>query len=176
MCKIGRRDDCIGISPVGKRRGDSQCRNQGEQGMEMWNRRKCWNIKYEGVSGWEGEGGKAQGCLGAVWESFAEFKAEKRSGSIFSVRILLPWLESAVLESRICLLHLDGSCLAQHMEEKRWSGLSQLGGHLDLACWAREVAHQAVPAQCSLGLYLIGLSHDKGSWHWARLCHKTFSI
>lgn len=59
----------------------------GEQGMEMWNRRKCWNIKYKGVSGWEGEGGKAQGCLGAVWESFGEFKAEKRSGPICSVRI-----------------------------------------------------------------------------------------
>lgn len=56
--------------------------------METWDRRNCWDIKYKGVSGCEGEGAKAQGCLGAVWESLADFKAEKRSGPICNVRIL----------------------------------------------------------------------------------------
>ena len=56
--------------------------------MEMWNRRNCWNIKYKGASGGEEEGGKGQGCLGAMWESFGEFKAGKRSGPICSVRIM----------------------------------------------------------------------------------------
>lgn len=152
--------------------------------MEMWDRRTCWDIKYKGVSGCEGEGAKAQGCLGAVWESFLRSLAEKRSGPICNVRIL--YISSP--STRKCnslggeiVSHLDGSCLAQHIEQKRWSGASQLGGHLDLACRAREGPPSSSNPVFS---WIISdwLSHDKDwtshatPWHWARLCHKTFPI
>lgn len=80
--------------------------------------------------------------------------------------LLLPPLECEILESRLHL-HSVGSCLAQHVEEKRWSRLSQLGWHLDLTGPAKSragpgVARQAVPIKRSLGSNLFGLYFDVG--------------
>lgn len=122
----------------------------------MWNSRKCWSTKDK-----EGSECGAAGA-GDAWvlcESLLGAWKQRRETVLFaayeSCMLLLPLLECEKLGRKIYLLHPDGSCLAQHMEEKRWSQLSQLGWHLDLTHRVRGVAHQAVPIKCSLGSYLL---------------------